>query len=474
MRQLVSPEPLWSHQLRAVNDYATRRKALLWSPRLGKSRASLEAYTAAAHAFDYTRLIIVAPKVVCPQWTELLAKYEYSNIIPAYGMSVKEARETIKKHLFKRAVVVVNYDKLPLKDRGVRLAEMLMGFNADGLIVDESHYCKDPRAGRTKTLHRIARDVKWLRLLTGTAAPNHYGNLWSQFVMVNPERWYERYHDFAARYLIMNPMFPTMVQAHINVNELQAKLQIDADIVRREDVFGADQYQIVTRFVTLPTKARVLYTALVDDWIANVDGKESPEIRADHALKRMTRLRQIGSGFVVDEHMTDGNKYIKLHDAKIAAVAADLNEIIESGEKAVLFHQYTWEGEQYFELAQSLTNFSYRIYGGTDGDDRAKYVKQFNEAPGGAVLIAQTASAGIGISLASATHALFTTQGFSFAQEEQARDRIYAPGKPKCITYYRARETVDDFIAKALATKQNVHDAVRTADIRAMAYGRIK
>jgi SNF2 family DNA or RNA helicase len=89
------------------------------------------------------------------------------------------------------------------------------------------------------------------------------------------------------------------------------------------------------------------------------------------------------------------------------------------------------------------------------------------------VAVVQVRSGGTGISFASASHALFVSRGFSFADDEQARDRVYARGAARCVTYYQARNTVDDFIAAVLSSKQDVHDAVTKADKETMAYGYI-
>jgi SNF2 family DNA or RNA helicase len=85
--------------------------------------------------------------------------------------------------------------------------------------------------------------------------------------------------------------------------------------------------------------------------------------------------------------------------------------------------------------------------------------------------VAQTQAAGTGISFATATHAMFVSQSFSFTDEEQARDRVYAPNKNRCITYYRCTGTVDEFIASVIKAKGNIHEAVTHADIRQMAWG---
>ena len=44
----------------------------------------------------------------------------------------------------------------------------------------------------------------------------------------------------------------------------------------------------------------------------------------------------------------------------------------------------------------------------------------------------------------------------------------------RTVTFYRVAGTVDDYIAEALASKQNVHEALMRADREALAYGTLR
>ena len=52
---------------------------------------------------------------------------------------------------------------------------------------------------------------------------------------------------------------------------------------------------------------------------------------------------------------------------------------------------------------------------------------------GAAIAVIQTQSGGIARSLATAKHVMFASRGFSFVNEEQARDRVFAPGVPRVV-----------------------------------------
>jgi SNF2 family DNA or RNA helicase len=285
--------------------------------------------------------------------------------------------------------------------------------------------------------------------------------------LVNPEVWGRTWTPFAQRYLIRDSIYPSKIIGHNNVPELQAMLMADADIIRREDVFGPDTWQIVEREVELPEEARRAYDTIVKEWL--LYHEQGGEIVADHTLKRLIRLQQLTSGYLRNEEGQD----FQIHSAKIDAVLADLDEIVESEEKAVVFHRFTWEGEH---LEQAIRQRFPRLHvsrmaGGTSSSERTAGEVAIRDLLGPAVMVAQTRTAALGISFAEATHALFVSQSFSFTDEEQARDRIYKPGFNRCATYYRCKNTVDEFVARVISGKSSIHDAITHADVREMAYG---
>lgn len=468
--------PLRAFQDDEITLYAhIAKRAIFASPRLGKTLIGILSMQKAG---PFKRGLVVCPLIVASMWCDLLAGYGF-DVMRGYEMSVAEIERRLEMDE-PEVIIVLNYDKVP------RAVDALIAWHPEAVIADESHYIKAHNSLRGKAVRRIAKRAKWVRLLTGTPTPNHYGDLWGQMACIDDrplalDGW-GSWTAFKARYLIMDAIYPTQVRGHnpLYADELQKRLLRDSMFKRREDVFGPDQFQPVVREVHLPPKARALYTKLAKEWILEADASsETPHVRADHILKRIIRLQEIAAGFLADEF---GEKHF-VHGAKLDAVRADLGEIIEYGEKVVIFHQRKWEGPRYLEIARDVlgaerADKAQRIYGDTPTHMRDHYVDAFNQCEGPAVLVVQTQTAGIGISLKEADHVFFTTQSFSFDKEDQARDRSYAQDetsgvKARVVTYYRAVGTIDEYIAEVLRTKQRIHQAVRLADRETMAFGRI-
>jgi len=427
------------------------KRAIFADPRLGKTLAAIVCAEEWPWDPQAGPILVVCPLVVAPQWERELAQQGYR----ACNLYSGTRNERLKRlAAFKGKYAITNYD--------------VLGYLPNhwfALIGDESHYIKGVSSDRGKRFRQFARSAKYVRLLTGTPAPNHYGDLWGQLAALDSREW-GSYESFARRYLIRDRMFPTKVTGHINVSELQERVNRVATFVRREDVFGPDTYQTVTRTIELPKSARGLYDQLAKEWIAEIEGGK---VTADHILTRLIRLQQISSGFVPNEH----GDMIAVHQAKYVAVQADLGEIVESGEKAVIFHRFRPEGDAYFEMAQRFPALAIQINGDVPVEDRDELRRSFQEYDGPAIAVVQTQAGAIGVEFSEANHALFASRSFSYTEDYQALSRIYKPGAVRVVTYYETERTIDTYISKVLGLKKNVHDSVTHADHRAMAWGSI-
>lgn len=451
---------LWPHQEKELANNHREKLMLLWSPRLGKSRAAIEFLKSIRSPL---RALITAPLVVCPQWVEMLRKAGFP-VIEAYSMSATKVASQLKLETCR--IVVMNDDKLAV------LEESLLKWAPSVYIGDESHRFRTPSSARGRAMRKIAWQAKYVRLLTGTPTPNNIGNLWGQFAAIDKELWGKSFTQFAKRYLIRDSMFPSKILGVLHADELRDKVGSCSSIVNRADVFGSDQWQTVVRDVNLPVKAQKLYKDLVKQWVVSNALEKQETIDVTHTLKRMTRLQQLTSGFIVDE---EGNQH-QVHTAKTDLVMNDLEEIVESGEKVVVFHKFTAEGTELYERSkrQFGPDKVFRIAGDVSGKAREIAISLFNDSKTASIFVVQTQAGGIGISLASALHIFFVSQSFSYDVEQQARDRIYAPGCGKCVTFYRVKSSIDAFIGKVLEQKENVQNAVTSSSINEIAFDEVK
>jgi SNF2 family DNA or RNA helicase len=391
-------------------------------------------------------------------WIALLQANGFTTVDATCGpLAARLARVKAAKGTF---IVVANYDVAAPLAAPLLAMRPKLGF----VVLDESHWIKSPSAKRAKACRRLCWAVDYVRLLTGTPIPNNYGDLWGQMTCIDPEQWSTAYGKFAAKHLVRHPIYPTTIIGYIDLPELLKLTEASSHTVRREDVFGPDQYQFVRRPVALPVSAMVLYRVLAKEWVL-----DSPKMSAEHVLKRLVRLQQLTSGYLpLDE---GGIK--EVHTAKIDAVLADLDEIFETGEKVILFAKFRWEISRYeAEIKKRFPAVPVHIIaGGVSSADRAAAIDVIADSVGSAIVIAQTQAGGIGISFAEAKHVMFVSSSYSFVGRKQAMDRIYKPGLIRCVTDYIVEGTIDVSIEKAVAAKSSLHESLRGGDRTSIVFG---
>ena len=83
----------------------------------------------------------------------------------------------------------------------------------------------------------------------------------------------------------------------------------------------------------------------------------------------------------------------------------------------------------------------------------------------------QTHTGGIGINLTAAKVAVYHTRGWSLEDYLQSQDRLHRIGQTGTVTIVNlvANHTVDEHIAKALSTKQDLADRLTGDDARRLA-----
>jgi SNF2 family DNA or RNA helicase len=282
--------------------------------------------------------------------------------------------------------------------------------------------------------------------------------------IVDPESWDKSFGRFASKYLIRHPLYSSTIIGYIDQPGIERMLIANAHIVRREDVFGSDQYQYVRRGLSLPSSVGMLYKRLAKEWVL-----DSPALSAEHIFKRLVRLQQLTSGYLP----LDDGTIQEIHTTKIDAVMADLDEIFESGHKVVLFHQFRWEGDRYEkEITKRYPGVGVgRICGGDRSEDREAAIRLIEDGVGANVVIAQTRAGGIGISLRKAKYIGFLSSGYSHTERRQAIDRVFAPGQGRCVTDYIFDGTIDCTIERVVTKKGSLMEAVRNLDKQSLVFG---
>jgi SNF2 family DNA or RNA helicase len=428
---------LWDHQKREAQYAREPARALFWQPRVGKTRAILAQLDALPEA---TRILVVVPKTVAPVWMEEARAWGYHPTDLSSG-SVADRRIILSRPVtgLKSGYnfVIVNYDVLPM------LVKDLVKWKPHVVVADEAHLIKNVNAKRSKALHRLGKVASYRRILTGTPDPQSYVDFYSQYKFLDPTVFGTVKKAYTERYVKFHPLYKNKVLSYYNLSELREKVFHSASRVRGSDVSDVPVVHEIIRHVEMPQMQHTLYGRLVEDYIS-----KDPEVDATHALTRLLRLQQLTSGVLPGAE----------HQAKLQAVIGEIGEPLSAGEKVVIFHRFREEGRQLFQAIASAYGDETvaALNGDTASEERRILTKLFNAKDDKLqVLVVQEQVGSLGISLAAANLAIFTSMGFDYATHVQARDRIWSPGLPLTYVYITVPGTVDTFIHNTVKRKES-------------------
>ena len=294
-------------------------------------------------------------------------------------------------------------------------------------------------------------------MLTGTPLLNRPAELWRLLHIAAPDDW-PSYRAFRKRYCL-RPLESdpdpgiAVVTEHGEVYRLdELRARTDEVVLRRlksELLAGLPPKVRRSLVVDLEPYDRSHYDAAESDvwsWLSAVRADRTPlSASKNEALVRLTMLR---------------------HIAAVGKLRRALPEYLEhwfdtEREPLVLFayHQDVVAGVH--EICRALGLRRSGILGKSSSVERTAEVDRF--AMGEAdVFVAPIKSAGTGINLQSARHALFLERLWTPSLMSQAEDRLHRIGQSRqvTITYLDAARTVDQYVAEVLAAKQQLIDRV--------------
>ena len=368
--------------------------------------------------------------VVCPASLKLNWRSEITRWVRHRSVSVLDARSGTPA-----ALTIVNYDIL-----SKRLAE-LSAIGPRALIIDESHYCKNASAKRTRAVHSLAQAVEpdgLVLALTGTPVMNHPPDLVSQLRILG------RLSDFGSGVAFSRRFRGP--DAHLRLHwHLRARC-----FARRCKSDVLPQLPAKTRaIVPIELDNGPEYRLAEDDVIAwlrtqpldlgTLQAKVAAALRAER-LVRLNALKLLAARG-------------KLHSA-----LAWIHDFLATGEPLVLFARHR-------EIQTAvLDRFpgALHILGADSQIERDRTVRAFQDQGQGHLIVCSIETAAQGLTLTRASNVAFLELDWTPAKHDQAEDRCHRIGQENAVNayYLLAAETVDETIAMLLERKRAIIAAV--------------
>lgn len=449
---IFTPEP---YQCLAIEHLLhNERAALFVSMGLGKTAATLEAYSQLMLSGVTVGALIVAPVRVCNlTWPDEIKKWSNYHWFKVANLRTEEGWQALlnrSAHLY-----LINYELLP------KLMEKYLhgrrgAFAFDTVIFDELTKAKNPDSKRIKMLSTYLHKVPRRWGLTGTPNPNSLLELFAQVRLLDDgARLGRSYAQFRDTYFTATDYHGYNFQLNPGADEkIYGRIADLALVLRSSDYLDIPDTILEDIEVPIPAKARKHYDQLQEELLTHLT-EHGLDVVAPNAAVLAGKLLQVTGGAVYVEDIQDETitrKTIELHDAKLQALERLLKRL---DEPCLVICNYRHERERILKRIAGSVTF-------TGARDEAALLARWNS---GAIkcLVADPRSIGHGLNMqAGGRVVIWFSLNWSRELYDQTNARLARRGQSKVPLIYRLLSpgTMDDAVAETLRTRMEGQSAL--------------
>ncbi|CAK9293699.1 unnamed protein product [Gordionus sp. m RMFG-2023] len=386
-------------------------------------------------------LLIVCPSSVRFQWLESIKRWVPSIPHKEINVITSSAACSNSRNADLGLITITSYDWLA-RQQGIskKLCESVNNQIKDcrSIILDESHFIKNSKAVRCKTVMTIVKNCSRVILCSGTPALSRPEELYTQIKCVD-KRMFPSFHDYCLRYCdAKRNNWGWDYSGSSNMNELQILLENRIMIRRmKEDVLDE-----------LPRKSR--FMVLLDT--KSLAAKSSKSL--NHWAKAMENNKLKG----MEKRGALLQYFKETALAKSPAVVNYISDFLECQEKFIVFSHHKAMIKSIHDFLDQEDINHVVIDGKTSSEARQQNCNEFQNKPKCRVALLSITAANAGINLTSAKTVIFAELFWNPGILVQAEDRAYRIGQENdvVIQYLVAKNTADDFIWPLVKSKLKV------------------
>lgn len=370
--------------------------------------------------------------VICPASLKLNWQREIEHWLPHRSLHVVVGTG---KAIPRADITVLNYEIVHAHRERLAIAR------PRALVLDESHYVKNPAAKRTRAVRKLAEQLPSdaLKLcLTGTPVMNHPDELISQLRILgrleefgSGARFKRRFQGAGAEERIHWHLRRTCFVRRLKKDVLP-QLPEKRQVVVPVALENQREYRLAERDVVAWLQEQPLE-------LSELEAKVQATLRAER-LAQLNTLRRLAAR------------------GKLGPALAWIDDFLASEEPLVLFASHREIQEQVVARFPDALH----VVGADRADERDRAVQAFQDPAGPQLIVCSTRVAGQGITLTRASNVVFLDLEWSPAMHDQAEDRCHRIGQRDAVTawYLLAADTIDESMAEVLARKRGIVGAV--------------
>jgi SNF2 family DNA or RNA helicase len=351
----------------------------------------------------------------------------------------------------RQADLVISSYALVHRDR-----DSLAAIQWDGVVLDEAQNIKNPATLQARAVRSLPADYRFA--LTGTPIENRLAELWSIVDFLNPS-YLGSLNGFRQRFVtpIERWQDPERTDQLKRLVEPLILRRVKSDPTIIQDLPDKLEMKI---YCTLTPEQATLYQAVVDEMLAQIDQTEGIQ-RRGLVLAALTRLKQVCNHPA--QFLADGSP-LAGRSGKLERLQEMLEEIVEAGDRALVFTQFAELGTRLREyLQQRLGREVLFLHGGVPADQRADLVDRFQQSSDGPpVFVLSLRAGGVGLNLTRANHVFHFDRWWNPAVENQATDRAFRIGQERNVQVHKyiCAGTLEEKIDALIESKKTLAEQV--------------
>lgn len=464
-----SPADLYSYQ-RSISAHIVEHPfAMVWAGMgLGKTVSTLTAVVELQDRLKVSAVLVVAPlRVIQSVWRQEAKQWEHTKHLRFSLIHGTPAQRTTALQRRGIDVYLVNYENLEWLATQVEHLflrhKRYPPFRA--VVFDEVTKLKNSTAKRSKAMARLLPYLSRRVGLTGEPAANGYKDLHGQYLVVDDgQRLGAHVTQFRERYL--KPMGYggySWVATRTGQEEIHKRIADITIELSAEDYLDLPPVVNNLIWVDLPPDARKVYDQLEAEFFAELD--DGAELEVLNEAGKLNKLLQIAGGAA---YLTGGKEWSEIHGAKLDALQDVLEE--SNGRPLLLGYSYRHEAtriaQRWPERPQDHNGASF-LSSKLSESSMADVIRRWehDEIP---LLCGHPASMGHGLNLqhSSARAVVWLSLPWSLEQYLQMNARLFGGHRRQgasVVHHILARDTVDEVVWAALATKSTTQTALKLA-----------
>lgn len=386
---------------------------------LGKTMQAISTIRMLLHAGELRSVLLVCPKPLVTNWQR-----EFALWAPEIPLSIVEGNQETRRFQWlqpQAPVKIANYELLMRDQELVTNGDLQF----DLVALDEAQRIKNRSSTTSQIVKALPRTRSWA--LTGTPIENSAEDLVGIFDFLSPG-----YLNSNMRPRAMGKAVGDYILRRTKdkvLTEMPPKLYRDADL-------------------SLTAEQQLSYKTAEDDGVMHLN-EMGEEITIQHVFELVLRLKQI-----CNFDPRTGTS------CKLERLKADLEEVAASGQKAIVFSQWT---KTIAKISQGLQRYNpLEYHGKIPSKKRDDILTRFKEDPKHSVLLMSYGAGSVGLNLQFCRYVFLFDRWWNPAVEDQAINRAHRIGAAGSVTVTRmlAVGTIEERIDQVLQEKREMFEAI--------------